>query len=150
LVRLALGEGDSTPIGIGVPASPGVAVGEALFDPEETVKCSRAGRSPILIRPDISTDDIAGLAASAGTLTALGGRTSHAAVVARQLNKVCIVGCRELAITGRRGRIGDHVIEEGDAITLDGHTGRVYLGRREVIEDVPRQYLQEVKKWRGE
>jgi pyruvate,orthophosphate dikinase len=91
--RLA-GEGGKL-IGSGVPASPGVAVGEAVFDPEAAVSLAGAGRSPILIRADVSTADIAGLAA-AGTLTARGGRTSHAAVVARQLNKVCIVNCRDL------------------------------------------------------
>src|SRR5262249_35355272 len=83
-VRVAAGEG-ARPLAVGVPASPGVAVGEAVFDPERAVALAGAGRVPILIRGDIATADVAGLAASAGVLTARGGRTSHAAVVARQL-----------------------------------------------------------------
>ena len=145
MVRLAAAEG-CRPIGSGIPASPGVAVGEAVFDPEGAVKRAEAGRSPILIRTDTSTADIAGLAASAGVLTARGGRTSHAAVVARQLNKVCIVGCRELAVqeNGKGCRIGDQFIEEGAALSLDGHSGRVYAGKLEVVVERPTQYLEKL------
>jgi pyruvate,orthophosphate dikinase len=139
------------PIGVGIPASPGVAVGEAAFDSQTAVKLAGAGRSPILIRTEISTEDIAGLAASAGVLTARGGRTAHAAVVARQLNKVCIVGCRDLVIRGEGGacRIGDRLIEAGSAVSLDGHSGRVYPGRLEVVVEKPAQYLQEVERWKA-
>ena len=149
LVRLAVAEG-CRPIGMGVAASPGVAVGEAVFDPDEAVKWAEAGRSPILIRTVTSTGDIAGLAASAGLLTARGGRTSHAAVVARQLNKVCIVGCRELAVQedGKRCRIGDQFLDEGAAVSLDGQSGQVYAGKLEVVVERPTQYLGEVGRWR--
>jgi len=149
LVRLAVAEG-CRPIGMGVAASPGVAVGEAVFDPHEAVKWAEAGRSPILIRTVTSTGDIAGLAASAGLLTARGGRTSHAAVVARQLNKVCIVGCRELAVQedGKRCRIGDQFLDEGAAVSLDGQSGQVYAGKLEVVVERPTQYLGEVERWR--
>jgi pyruvate,orthophosphate dikinase len=111
MVRLA-GQEACQPIGRGIPASPGVAVGEAVFDPEAAVTLARAGRSPILIRTDISPADIAGLAASTGVLTSRGGRTAHAAVVARQLNKVCIVGCRDLIVQrdGNSCRIGDQLV----------------------------------------
>jgi pyruvate,orthophosphate dikinase len=125
-----------------------VAIGEAVFDPR---RAAVAPRPPILIRADISTDDIAGLAAAAGILTGRGGRTSHAAVVARQLNKVCVVGCRELRIEPDGGscRIGDQFIAEGETVSLDGHTGRVYAGALEVIREVPTAYLSEVERWKA-
>jgi pyruvate,orthophosphate dikinase len=137
------------PIGKGIPASPGIAVGEAVFDPEGAVQLAQAGRSPILIRTDISPADIAGLAVSTGVLTARGGRTAHAAVVARQLNKVCIVGCRELLLQGegKTCRIGNRLIEEGSSVSLDGHSGRVYPGKLKVVVERPTQYLQEVERW---
>jgi pyruvate,orthophosphate dikinase len=149
-VRLVTAEA-CRPIGTGIPASPGVAAGEAVFDPGEAAKRAGAGGSPILIRTDTSTADIAGLAAAAGVLTARGGRTAHAAVVARQLNKVCIVGCRELAVqdNGKGCRIGDQFIEEGAAVSLDGHSGRVYAGKLEVAVERPTQYLQEVERWKA-
>jgi pyruvate,orthophosphate dikinase len=149
MVRLAA-VGECRPIGSGIPASPGVAVGEAVFEPEEAVNAARAGRSPILIRTSTSTADIAGLAASAGLLTARGGRTSHAAVVARQLNKVCVAGCRDLTVRedGSGCRIGDQFIEPGAVVSLDGHSGHVYAGKLEVMVDRPTQYLEQVAQWR--
>jgi len=83
-------------------------------------------------------------------LTARGGRTAHAAVVARQLNKVCIVGCRELAVQegGKRCRIGDQFLDEGAAVSLDGQSGQVYAGKLEVVVERPTQYLGEVERWR--
>ncbi len=148
-VRLAPAEG-VRPIGMGVAASPGVAVGEAVFDPSLAVKWAQAGRSPVLIRAVASTEDVAGLAASAGLLTGRGGRTSHAAVVARQLNKVCIVGCRELAVqdNGKGCRIGDVFIKEGDSLSLDGQSGRVYPGKLEVVVEKPTEYLAEIGRWK--
>jgi pyruvate,orthophosphate dikinase len=149
-VRVAAAEG-SAPLAVGVPASPGVAVGEAVFDPERAAAAAGGGRTPILIRTDLATADIAGLAASAGVLTARGGRTSHAAVVARQLNKPCIVSCPGLVLQdqGRGCRIGDRLLEEGATVSLDGHTGRVYAGRVEVVVERPTPYLQEVGRWRA-
>jgi pyruvate,orthophosphate dikinase len=148
--RLATAEG-CRPVGTGVPASPGVAAGEAVLDPDRAVKLVEAGRSPILIRADISPADIAGLAACAGVLTARGGRTAHAAVVARQLNKVCIVGCRDLVFQGegKTCRIGDLLIEEGSPVSLDGNSGRVYPGKLEVVVERPTQYLQEIERWKA-
>jgi pyruvate,orthophosphate dikinase len=147
-VRVAPSPG-AREVGSGTPASPGVAVGEAVFDPQRAA--AAAGRSVVLIRADISTDDIAGLAAACGILTARGGRTSHAAVVARQLNKVCVVGCRELRIEpdGRGCRIGGQFIAEGDTVSLDGTTGRVYAGSVEVTREVPADYLAEVGEWKA-
>jgi pyruvate, orthophosphate dikinase len=149
-VRVVAAEG-CRPIGTGIPASPGVAVGGAVFDPSAAIRLAEAGGSPILIRTDISTEDIAGLAAAAGILTARGLRTAHAAVVARQLNKVCIVGCRELVVheTGRGCHIGDQLLEDGATLSLDGHSGHIYAGKLDVVVERPTQYLREVESWKA-
>ncbi len=138
------------PLGAGVPAGPGVAVGEAVFEPARAVELAAASRSPILVRADVATDDVAGLAAAAGLLTARGGRTSHAAVVARQLNKVCIVGCQNLVIPADGGerRLGSQPLREGTLLSLDGHTGRVYAGSLEAKTERPTAYLEEVQRWK--
>ena len=149
-VRLAATEGCKL-VGTGVPASPGVAVGEAVFEPEAAVALVAVGRTPILVRADISTADISGLAAAAGVLTTRGGRTSHAAVVARQLNKVCIVGCSDLEILGSQQacRLGGELIGSGALLSLDGNSGRVYAGRVEVVEERPVRLLEEVERWKA-
>ena len=148
MVRLATDDG-RPPVSAGVPASPGVAVGQITLQSEHAVALARAGGHPILVRHDFSTDDLPGLAAAAGILTAQGGRTSHAAVIARQLNKVCIVGCRDLVI-GRGGgcRLGNTSFHERDDLSLDGHTGRVYSGRLSVITERPVAYLKQVEQWK--
>ena len=149
-VRLAASDG-CRPIGQGTPASPGVAVGEAVFEPERAVALAAAGRCPILVRADISTADIGGIAASVGCLTTRGGRTSHAAVIARQLDKVCIVGCRELTFegAGQGCSIGSHAFGEGTWVSLDGNAGNVYTGKLEVVVETPTPYLQEVDQWKA-
>lgn len=149
-VRVATPE-QCQPIGQGIPASPGVAVGEIVFDPGRGVELASAGHSLILVRTDISTDDIAGLAASTGVLTTRGGRTSHAAVVARQLNRPCIVGCRELLVLddGRSCRIGDQLLREGEVLSLDGNSGRVYAGKLQVVIEKPTRFLHKAQSWRA-
>jgi pyruvate,orthophosphate dikinase len=149
-VRLAPKD-DCRPLCTGTPASPGVAVGPIALNPESAVALASNGCTPVLVREDISPDDIAGLAAAAGVLTGRGGRTSHAAVVARQLNKVCIVGCRELVIpAGNRGcRLGGQWFTEGDCLSLDGHTGTVYRGELEVVVDKPAEQLLDVVRWKA-
>jgi pyruvate,orthophosphate dikinase len=148
-VRLAAADG-CRPLARGVPASPGVATGAVVFDPAAVVGLAAEGTPAILVRADISTDDIAGLSAAAGVLTARGGRTSHAAVVARQLNKVCVVGCRELALaTHRRCHIGGQAIGEGDLLSLDGHSGDVYAGPVQAVTEQPTDYLAEVERWKS-
>jgi pyruvate,orthophosphate dikinase len=139
------------PLCTGTPAGPGVAVGAIALDSESAVAMAAAGRTPVLVREDIAPADIAGLSAAAGVLTGRGGRTSHAAVVARQLNKVCIVGCRELTIPGgsRGCRLHDRWFSEGDCLSLDGHSGTVYTGKLDVIVEKPAQYLQEVERWKA-
>jgi pyruvate,orthophosphate dikinase len=147
VTRLA-NEHERPPLSVGVPACPGVAIGRIALDPQTAVAMAREGGRPILVRHDISTDDVAGLAASEGILTTLGGRTSHAAVVARQMNKVCIVGCRDLVIErNRRCRIGAQSLAEGDLLSLDGHSGAVYAGELVFVVERPLELLSRVKQW---
>jgi pyruvate,orthophosphate dikinase len=139
-----------TPLARGESASTGVASGAVALSAERAQKWA-SDRPVILVRETASPDDIAGLAASAGLLAARGVRTSHAAVVARQMGKVCIVNCTELAIDqpGRRCRLGEKDVAEGALITLDGNTGNVYLGKIDVTEERPADLLEVYKSWRG-
>ena len=132
------------------PAGIGIAVGRLVLDVEAAERLAAAGDPVLLVRHETATADIAGIAISAGILTALGGRTSHAAVVARQLGKVCLVGCRELVVDpqARRCRIGSHDLAEGDWLCLDGNDGRIHAGRPEVVRRRPDDLLQQVEKWR--
>ena len=131
-------------------ASPGVATGRTAFDSMRAKALAAAKEPVILVRHDTSTDDVAGFAASAGILTAVGGRTAHAAVVARQLGKVCLVGCRDLKIDERGGcgEIAGNKIQEGDWISLDGETGQVMLGRLDIIAELPQAELAAIEEWR--
>jgi pyruvate, orthophosphate dikinase len=149
-VSLAPGDG-SKPLCRGTPAGPGAAVGPIALGPEAAITFAKKGESPILIRNDITTSDIAGLASSAGIVTAHGGRTSHAAVVARQLNKVCVVGCNELRIAENvhRCQLGDRWIAEGDWLSVDGQSGEIYAGRVEVRIVEPTAYLKQVERWKA-
>ena len=132
------------------PAGIGIAVGRLVLDVEAAERLAAAGDPVLLLRHETATADIAGIAISAGILTAVGGRTSHAAVVARQLGKVCLVGCRELVLDlqARRCRIGGHELGEGDWLCLDGNAGHIHAGRPEVVGVRPDELLQEVEKWR--
>lgn len=139
------------PICRGTSASSGAAVGPAALSPEAAIALAAKGSSPILVRSDITTSDIAGLAASAGIVTSRGGRTSHAAVVARQLDKVCVVGCRELSVAegSQSFQLGDRRLSEGDWISVDGQSGEIYAGQVEVSEHRPTAYLQQVARWKA-
>jgi pyruvate, orthophosphate dikinase len=103
----------------------------------------------ILVRPDVATDDFPGLSVSAGMLTAVGGRTSHAAVVARQLARPCVVGCSAVRVdeATRTCTIGDRAFSEGDVITIDGDTGCVYAGVVRTIVERPDALLTVVEGW---
>ncbi len=137
------------PLATAVTASIGVAAGGVAFDRRRAVELAAGGQPVILVRPQIETADIEGIAAAEGVLTAAGGRTSHAAVVARQLGKVCLVACPGLTIEseGRGCRIGGRRLAEGELITLDGEAGRVYPGRLPVIHERPVQELAELTAW---
>ncbi|MFN7951036.1 MAG: pyruvate, phosphate dikinase [bacterium] len=114
----------------GLNAGPGAASGRAVFHAEDAEAWAAKGERVILVRIETSPDDIRGMKAAQGILTARGGMTSHAAVVARQMGKVCVAGCGELRIDYAKGeaRSNSHVIREGDWISLDGTTGEVILG----------------------
>jgi len=118
------------PLATGVPASVGVASGVAVCDPERAQQRVRAGQSVILVRNDVATNDIAALESASGLLAVHGARTAHAAVVARQLGKPCVVSCADLSIDSDRRTLcfGRRRVAEGDVITLDADTGNVYAG----------------------
>lgn len=127
----------------------GVAAGAIALDAEAAERMTKAGHSAILVRRETSTADIAGIAAAQGILTASGGRTSHAAVVARQLGKVCLVGCTDLQIDPDRRTctIGGRSLNEGDSISLDGNDGSIYAGALAVIEERPERELAKIASW---
>ncbi len=135
-----------------VPASIGLAVGAIALDTRACERLGARGRPVILVRSDTSTEDIAGIAASVGVLTARGGRTSHAAVVARHMGKVCLVGCQSLRIDekGRTITFGTGTLREGEIICLDAERGRVLEGEPEVVVERPEGLLSEVARWRAE
>ncbi len=122
------------PIAKGLPASPGAATGKVVFHAEDAVKAKENDEKVILVRHETSPEDVAGMFAAEGILTARGGMTSHAAVVARGMGKACVVGCEALTVDYERRelRVGDITIKEGDVMTIDGSTGNVMLG------DVPK------------
>jgi pyruvate,orthophosphate dikinase len=132
-----------------IVAGHGVASGAAALDAGAVEQLAAQGQPVLLVRPDAVTADMASMAKAAGILTAAGSRTSHAAVVARQLGKVCLVGCSALAIDiGRRiCRIGREEIAEGEAISLDGNTGAIYRGSLPVVRDRPERELAIVAGW---
>ncbi len=120
----------------GLAASPGAAVGEIVFDPDEAVEFKAQNRKVVLVRNETNPDDIHGMDAAQGILTATGGMTSHAAVVARGMGKCCVAGCSALEIREAAGtvRIGDRVLKKGEIITLNGSTGEVLLGQVPTLE----------------
>lgn len=133
----------------GTPACPGIATGHLVLDPAHALVMRERGHDAILVRQDIAPHDIAAIAAAAGVLTARGGRTSHAAVVARELDRVCVVGCRELRIDapGDRCRIGDRWLETGELVSLDGTTGDVYAGTVRTVVERPERELDRIRSW---
>ncbi len=113
----------------GLPASPGAATGVVVFTADEAVAWSKKGKKVLLVRMETVPDDIHGMSAAQGILTATGGMTSHAAVVGRQMGKPSVVGCGALAIDakGRKLHVGGKLVKEGEAISIDGSTGEVIL-----------------------
>jgi pyruvate,orthophosphate dikinase len=125
-----LAKSKSTKIAKGLPASPGAAVGEVVFDADEADALATEGRKVVLVRTETSPEDLIGMNAAQGILTARGGMTSHAAVVARGMGKCCVAGCGDLRIDEEKGMftVADITVKKGDIITLDGSAGEVYLG----------------------
>ena len=128
----------------GMNASPGAAVGKVVFDSYTAVKWSRSGEAVILVRRETNPDDLDGMIAARGILTSRGGKTSHAAVVARGMGKTCVCGAEELDVDTKRRRftIGDLVVEEGEIISIDGTTGDVYLGEVPVMPSPVVEYFE--------
>ncbi len=120
----------------GLPASPGAAVGIAVFDADEAEKVAQSGQPVILVRPETTPDDIHGLYAAQGVLTSRGGMTSHAAVVARGLGKPCVSGCESVVIDVLKGvmTIGDRSFKKGETITIDGSKGHVIIGEVPLVQ----------------
>ncbi|WP_407699904.1 pyruvate, phosphate dikinase [Streptomyces liliiviolaceus] len=132
-------------IGRGIAASPGAAVGKAVFDSYTAVKWSRSGEKVILVRRETNPDDLDGMIAAEGILTSRGGKTSHAAVVARGMGKTCVCGAEELEVDTKRRRMtvgGGQVVEEGDVISIDGSSGKVYLGEVPVVPSPVVEYFE--------
>jgi pyruvate,orthophosphate dikinase len=131
------------PIALGLPASPGAASGKCVFDADLAEKMGAEGEELILVREETRPEDIHGFFAARGILTSRGGKTSHAAVVARGMGKPCVAGAEGIVVdvATRTARIGDYVIHEGDVITLDGATGEVYLG---AIPTIPADFSEEL------
>jgi len=124
------------PVARGLPASPGAASGIAVFDADRAEKLGRAGEKVILVREETKPEDIHGFFASQGILTSRGGKTSHAAVVARGMGKPCVAGAEgiHVDVRTRQAVVGNQVFGEGAVITIDGTTGNVYLGEVSMIE----------------
>ncbi|WP_425622226.1 pyruvate, phosphate dikinase [Desulforudis sp. Tu-874] len=120
----------------GLPASPGSASGEAVFDADLAEKLAATGKKVILVRTETTPDDIHGIVAAQGILTSRGGMTSHAAVVARGMGKPCVCGCEAIRInpSSPEFQVNDLVVRQGDVISIDGTTGRVILGGVPMLE----------------
>jgi len=125
----------------GVDASPGAASGQVVFSSEEADEWAKDGKKVILVRHETSPEDIRGMAASQGILTTTGGKTSHAAIVGRQMGTPCVVGAGEVELdyAKRQFRVGDTVVREGDWVSIDGSTGEVMLGE---VETMPSDIIQ--------
>ena len=136
----------------GLPASPGAAVGKVVFNADDAEKKAAAGEAVILVRNETSPEDIGGMHAAAGILTATGGMTSHAAVVARGMGKCCVAGCGLLKIDEKKKifTAGEEVIKEGDYITINGSTGEVILGKVTLVEPELSGEFAELLSWADE
>jgi pyruvate,orthophosphate dikinase len=136
-------EAKHSPLGKGLPAGPGAAAGKIALTPDRAVDMKARGERVILVRQETSPDDIHGMNASLGFLTARGGMTSHAAVVARQMGKVCIAGCDAVEFAGGNSiRIGGKVFKEGEYLSINGFTGHVFGGDIPVVDSEVIQVIQ--------
>lgn len=136
----------------GLPASPGAAVGEVVFSAEEAEEAAEHTRKVILVRPETTPEDVGGMHAAQGVLTAIGGMTSHAAVVARGMGKCCIAGCGALNINEAAGEfsVGNVKVKRGDYITLNGSTGEVIVGQVPLIQPEISGNFETLMSWADE
>src|SRR2546421_1905450 len=133
----------------GLNASPGAASGKIVFDADTAEEKGKAGEAVILVRWETTPDDIHGLIQAAGILTAHGGMTSHAAVVARGMGKPCVAGCEDLTVDVRAktARLGGHDLSEGAVLTIDGGTGRVILGEVPLVPPQINEDFETILEW---
>jgi len=133
----------------GLPASPGAAIGEAVFDADEAESLARKGHNVILVRRETSPDDFHGMVAAGAILTARGGMTSHAAIVARGMGKTCVVGASEIEVDAEAGRFraNGRVVKRGQMITVDGTTGRVLLGAAKLVAPKSGEHYAKLMAW---
>lgn len=138
-----------TALAKGLPASPGAAVGQVVFSSDEAVKLAKDGKDVILVRLETSADDIHGMEAAKGFLTARGGMTSHAAVVARGMGKPCIVGCEDISInmTDKMFTAAGKTVRWGDVISVDGTEGKVIFGKVKLIEPEMTKEVTQLLNW---
>ncbi|MFI6181738.1 pyruvate, phosphate dikinase [Nonomuraea sp. NPDC051191] len=139
------GGAEKKKIAKGMNASPGAAVGKVVFSSERAVELAGRGEDVILVRRETNPDDLAGMIAAKGILTSRGGKTSHAAVVARGMGKTCVCGAEELDVSTVERRFtapGGEVVSEGDVISIDGTTGEVYLGEVPVVDSAVVEYFE--------
>ena len=136
----------------GLPASPGAASGKIVFDADTAEARGRAGEKIILVREETKPEDIHGFFQAQGILTSRGGKTSHAAVVARGMGKPCVSGCDQILINDhlRSAQIGDTTLQEGDVITIDGGTGHVYAGEVPTVEAEFSEEMATLLSWADE
>ncbi|MCB0519474.1 MAG: pyruvate, phosphate dikinase [Lewinellaceae bacterium] len=140
------------PLAQGLPASPGASFGECVFDADKAEILGKEGHKVILVREETKPEDIHGFFAAQGILTSRGGKTSHAAVVARGMGKPCVAGAEGISVDVklRQAKIGDKVLHEGDVITIDGGTGMVYLGEIPTVEPEFSNELKTLLTWADE
>ncbi len=143
---------DVEPIAVGLDASPGAASGVAVFSADRAVEVAADGAAVVLVRWETNPDDIHGLAAAEGVLTSHGGKTSHAAVVARGMGKAAVTGAAAIEVDEAAGTftVGDVTVAEGDIVTIDGGTGRVFLGRLPLVDPEPSSELEVLLGWADE
>lgn len=142
----------ATPLAQGLAASPGAASGHCVFDADRAELLGRNGEKVILVREETKPEDIHGFFASQGILTSRGGKTSHAAVVARGMGKPCVAGAEgiQVDVKLRQAKIGDKILHEGDYITIDGGNGNVYQGVIPTVEPIFSEELKVLLSWADE
>jgi pyruvate,orthophosphate dikinase len=132
------------PLAMGIGASPGAATGKVVFDPFRAVQLAEEGERVILVRRETNPDDLPGIIAAQGVLTARGGKTSHAAVVARGMGKTCVCGAEKIVVNvqKRQFTVDGRVVSEGDLVAIDGGTGEVFLGEVPVQDSAVVRYFE--------
>jgi pyruvate, orthophosphate dikinase len=141
---------DYTPLAVGNPASPGAASGKIVFTAREAVETAAAGDDPVvLVRTETSPDDFEGMVAAIAIVTSRGGKSSHAAVVARGMGKICVVGTKSLTIDEEQGEIraDGRTVRRGEWITVDGSSGEVIPGRIPTVQPEPGEHFDRLMEW---